>query len=492
MATNDFLTFAGSAGSNVITQAAYAALAAQQTGFQAGVANSAQLNKVWRQSSIMAAVLGQFIADYSGQNAVDDGTTATLETNLKSAINAAGITAPQFDNSTKLATTAFVQRALGNVRTIVGVSSATSLSAAHVGALIGCNAPSNYTITLPPIGSLGIVSTIGFFHNYSSGIVTIAGSGAEKIVVGGANQSSIALNPGQFIVLSTDLATGWYVSSGNLFGFTQTLGDNSQNLATTAFVQNALSSSPSLGGNPTATTQLSTDNSTKIATTAFVNNAIAAATGKLINIQVFTSSGTYTPTPGTNSVIVEGCGGGGAGGGAANAGSGNISVGAGGGGGAVGWRRITSGFSGQAVTIGAGGNGVNGGTGGSGGATSFGSLLSLAGGSGGAAGGILSGAGTSGSPGGGGAPTGATVGAIGGIGFTGLAITASVGQSGQGASGRFGSGGGQVQASGTTASGGANASGYGCGGGGALGINNGAAPAGGSGSPGIIIVYEYS
>ncbi|CAJ0896137.1 hypothetical protein R77569_04567 [Ralstonia mannitolilytica] len=136
MATNDFLTFAGSAGSNVITQAAYAALAAQQTGFQAGVANSAQLNKVWRQSSIMAAVLGQFIADYSGQNAVDDGTTATLETNLKSAINAAGITAPQFDNSTKLSTTAWVWN---NIQSLVSSCISAVATSAGFASSIGTN-----------------------------------------------------------------------------------------------------------------------------------------------------------------------------------------------------------------------------------------------------------------------------------------------------------------------------------------------------------------
>lgn len=83
MATSDFLTFAGAVGSNVISQSAYATLTAQQTGFQSGVANSAQLNKVWRQSSIMSAVLAQFIVDRTGQNVVDDGTITNILANLK-------------------------------------------------------------------------------------------------------------------------------------------------------------------------------------------------------------------------------------------------------------------------------------------------------------------------------------------------------------------------------------------------------------------------
>ncbi|MGA4275564.1 hypothetical protein ACI2VH_02995 [Ralstonia nicotianae] len=86
---NDFLPFATASGANVVTQAQYAALAALSTGYQSGVAPSAQLNKTWRQSSIMAAVLAQFIADNTGQNATDDGTTATLEANLLAAIRSA-------------------------------------------------------------------------------------------------------------------------------------------------------------------------------------------------------------------------------------------------------------------------------------------------------------------------------------------------------------------------------------------------------------------
>jgi len=81
--SNDFLTFAGSGAANVITQAAYEALTAQQNGFLSGIANSDEFNKVWRQSSIIAASVAQAIADITGQNVVDDGTTATIIANFK-------------------------------------------------------------------------------------------------------------------------------------------------------------------------------------------------------------------------------------------------------------------------------------------------------------------------------------------------------------------------------------------------------------------------
>lgn len=82
----DFLPFATGVGANVVSQAVYAALSALNTGYQSGVAQSAQLNKTWRQSSIAASVLAQFIVNNSGQPAIDDGTTSTLLTNLTTAV----------------------------------------------------------------------------------------------------------------------------------------------------------------------------------------------------------------------------------------------------------------------------------------------------------------------------------------------------------------------------------------------------------------------
>ena len=92
MATNDFLPIATGGGANVLTQAQYAALTSiLANGFQTGTINSSQVNKVWRQASIMSAVLAQFIADGTGANSVDDGTTATLLANLKNAVQGYGV-----------------------------------------------------------------------------------------------------------------------------------------------------------------------------------------------------------------------------------------------------------------------------------------------------------------------------------------------------------------------------------------------------------------
>lgn len=83
---NDFLKFAADPSANVLTQAAYAAAGTTATGVATGTASSAAANKTWRQASIMAAMIAQFIVDKAVQPVIDDGTTTTIEANFIAAI----------------------------------------------------------------------------------------------------------------------------------------------------------------------------------------------------------------------------------------------------------------------------------------------------------------------------------------------------------------------------------------------------------------------
>lgn len=78
MATNNFLPFAIDPSANVISQGSWNALPSRVAGFVAGVAQSNQLNKAWRQSSVMAAVLGRYIAEVGNLDALDDGDIIAL------------------------------------------------------------------------------------------------------------------------------------------------------------------------------------------------------------------------------------------------------------------------------------------------------------------------------------------------------------------------------------------------------------------------------
>lgn len=127
--TNDFLPFGLSAGLNVLTQSDYAALPARTAGFSTGTANSPELNKVWRQSAFVASCLGTIISN-ANLNAIDDGNATNFINNFLAALFTSPAltgaptapTAAGGDNSTKLATTAFVQTAISTLASVAYVN----------------------------------------------------------------------------------------------------------------------------------------------------------------------------------------------------------------------------------------------------------------------------------------------------------------------------------------------------------------------------------
>lgn len=201
--------------------------------------------------------------------------------------------------------------------------------------------------------------------------------------------------------------------------------------------------------------------------------------------QVFTSSGTYTPTAGMIYCDVEVQAPGGGGGGGDNQGPGS-------GGGSGGYTRkiftaATIGSS-QTVTIGSIGSGGDNtpSAGGDAGDVSFGSLLVATGGDGGEAGDT-----TTGSDGG----AGGTVSTSGDYDIPGAqgqggGRTNGYFQGGQGASSQLGNGGGGGGMNTATASAGGAGKGFGAGGGGA-GAGQTTKAAGGDGAPGCVIVTEF-
>ncbi|EPF1323189.1 glycine-rich domain-containing protein [Escherichia coli] len=73
MAKNDFKAFATDRNANVMSQEEWEALPALLSGFTAGKASSAQVNKVIRQASFITAALAQYTANKSGLDVLDDG-----------------------------------------------------------------------------------------------------------------------------------------------------------------------------------------------------------------------------------------------------------------------------------------------------------------------------------------------------------------------------------------------------------------------------------
>ncbi|VWB75897.1 hypothetical protein BLA6993_03586 [Burkholderia lata] len=213
--------------------------------------------------------------------------------------------------------------------------------------------------------------------------------------------------------------------------------------------------------------------------------------GRLLNVQKFTSSGTYTPTPGTTSIVVEVLGGGGGGGGSAATSSTQAAVGGCGASGAYAKSRFTTGFAaGIAVTVGAAGvAGAAGSVGGTGGTTYFGSLVAAPGGTGGGGGIALAVSGGTGSgvcsaPN----PPGNLVSYPGSSVMQSIIISSGVAFTAAGGSSMYGSGG---IPSGVTGAG-FSGSGYGAAGSGGVSLASAAAQVGGAGSQGVAIVWEYA
>lgn len=196
MAVNQFLPFGTAGGANVIDQVTYSGLAARTSGFASGTAQSAQLNKVWRQSSIIAAMIGQMIADYSGSDANDDGDIPTLESRMIAGMRGAlqssisGVVGQSRNltmnvgaastNATLTADEIVVETALGGVRYCLGSFNQTiNLATTGAGGMDTGSAPNSGYVALYAI------------YNPTSNTRALLGvnatSAAAPAIYGGAN-----------------------------------------------------------------------------------------------------------------------------------------------------------------------------------------------------------------------------------------------------------------------------------------------------------------
>lgn len=225
------------------------------------------------------------------------------------------------------------------------------------------------------------------------------------------------------------------------------------------------------------------------------NIVTALAPGSLISNQVISSTGTYTPSVGTKTILVECIGGGGGGGGLLAPGTSGHSVTGGGGGGGYALSLISPVATSYSISIGsAGTGGTAGNAGGSGGSTSFGTLCVASGGGGGNANTTTE------------STTSAIVSIAGipGVGTTGNILisagergeagigTANGNLGGAGGSSRAGRGGVRVGASAGNASNGSAGLGFGCGGSGAAAAATTTGAVGGAGTSGLVIIWEYA
>jgi hypothetical protein len=326
-------------------------------------------------------------------------------------------------------------------------------------------------------------------------IANTSGTWATDLAAG---DWSLALNVQSLIVSGSYLPLSGGTVSGNLAvtGTTTLAAVNASGTVSgagfTTFVDTLLASPPAIGGTAAAAgsfTALSGSTSIKLNGSPVFDK---------LNIQKFTSSGTYTPTTGMVYATIECVGGGGGGGGVSGTGSGQTASAGGGGAGGYSRKTVTASTLGssQTVTIGAAGSAGAAGNnaGGNGGTTSVGSLCVANGGTGG---GYGAGSNPGGSGGLGGTAGTGDIAGTGQPGGSGSGANSASSQNNLPASGAGGSsfaGGGGISAviGGTSGTTGNAGSGYGSGGSGAAAQNAGSNTyAGGAGTAGLVVITEY-
>ena len=223
---NDFLVFAGASGANVLTQAAYASSTTLAGGYVTGTASSAAVNKTLRQTSIMSAMIAQFICDNAAQPAIDDGTTATLETNFEAAILAIADTV-----NIPISQVEGLASALAGFLPLTGnaVSAsklATARNIALTGAVTGAvnfDGSSNVSIATA-FGNIAASSLLG--NPTGSAAIAEAITLANGLIFSGTTLSLGAITPTSVVssgaVSGTTVTATGTVSSGQNFSSTST------------------------------------------------------------------------------------------------------------------------------------------------------------------------------------------------------------------------------------------------------------------------------
>lgn len=132
-------------------------------------------------------------------------------------------TPEKFDADTSLATTEFVQTALGSMSASSAISAATTLTAAHVGKVLQVSSTGPYAVTLPLASSVPDGSMIMLVSS-ASGLITIQRQGSDLIYPNmGTGVASFTLSTGDTAILAR--VNGVWGLIGGSAGMRKSSGD---------------------------------------------------------------------------------------------------------------------------------------------------------------------------------------------------------------------------------------------------------------------------
>lgn len=235
---SQFPYFASAVGANVEPIDTYLADPITTTGMITGQALSASCNRAWRGSSMASATIAAYINSLLNVDCMDDGLLQVILSNFATSVNKA----------------TYVE----DTSTVVNVMNA------------------NLPIAPLALTDGMVISIVPKITNTTSVTLNLNGLGVKPVIsnngilLGG---ELIAGSGFQLIYLTSK--SSWLLLNYQTTCITRGLGDNSNKLASTAYVTNGFAplASPALTATPTSTTPPFGDNSTRIATTAFVQSA---------------------------------------------------------------------------------------------------------------------------------------------------------------------------------------------------------------------------
>lgn len=193
-----------------------------------------------------------------------------------------GVTPPQFDNDTSIATSAFVQRALGNAQGITVSTGALVLTAADAGKVFDCTAPS-----APVLPALSAVPDGAQYHIFVAGTstaVTVTANGADTITKGfGTDAGTLAVPVGTFVTFTASAGTKWHATGTGVGTFLKST-DGYMRMPNGIIVQWGVSSAIVSGANGNVTFPITFPTACWTAYSTFVQSTDVAVGGAYIGL----------------------------------------------------------------------------------------------------------------------------------------------------------------------------------------------------------------
>jgi hypothetical protein len=125
-----------------------------------------------------------------------------------------GTTAALFDNTTKLATTAFVKRSGLQAANNVAYTVTSTIPATDVGKLLVVSGGGTPTFTLPAASAVPAGGRIGFL-SVGAGSVIVSRGGSDAITVNSVSINTLTLVNGDTLELESNGGSGWYAVGGS-------------------------------------------------------------------------------------------------------------------------------------------------------------------------------------------------------------------------------------------------------------------------------------